>query len=38
VVVVESDTVGYIGATLNAISCIPHVLSAALVFHGADER
>jgi nitrate reductase NapD len=38
VVVVEADTVGYIGATLNAISCIPHVLSAALVFHGADER
>ena len=37
VVVIEADTVGYIGATLNAISCIPHVLSAALVFHATDE-
>ena len=28
---------GAIGATLNGISSTPHVLTAALVFHGTDE-
>jgi periplasmic nitrate reductase NapD len=37
VVVIEADNVGDIGATLNAISSMPHVLSAALVFHGTEE-
>jgi len=37
VVVIEADNVGGIGATLNAISSMPHVLSAALVFHATDE-
>jgi periplasmic nitrate reductase NapD len=36
-VVIEADNVGDIGATLNAISSMPHVLSAALVFHGTEE-
>lgn len=36
VVVIEADNVGDIGAMLNAISSMPHVLSAALVFHGTD--
>jgi periplasmic nitrate reductase NapD len=37
VVVVEADDVGAIGATLNHISALPDVLTAALVFHGRDE-
>ncbi len=37
VVVIEAATVGEIGATLNIISSMPHVLTAALVFHGTDE-
>jgi periplasmic nitrate reductase NapD len=37
VVVIEADNVGDIGITLNLISSMPHVLSAALVFHGTDE-
>lgn len=36
VVVIEAADVGDIGAMLNAISSMPHVLSAALVFHGTD--
>jgi nitrate reductase NapD len=37
VVVIEADHVGDIGATLNAISAMPHVLTAALVFHATDD-
>jgi len=37
VVVIEAADVGTIGVTLNAISSMPHVLTAALVFHGTDE-
>jgi len=37
VVVIEAPDVGTIGATLNTISLMPHVLTAALVFHGTDE-
>ena len=37
VVVIEALDVGSIGATLNTISLIPDVLTAALVFHGTDE-
>lgn len=37
VVVIEADNVGDVGITLNLISSMPHVLSAALVFHGTDE-
>jgi nitrate reductase NapD len=37
VVVLEASDVGAIGATLNTISLIPHVLTAALVFHGTGE-
>ena len=37
VVVLEASTVGVIGSTLNTISLMPHVLTAALVFHGTDE-
>jgi nitrate reductase NapD len=36
VVVVEATDTGTIGATLNAISLMPHVLTAALVFQGSD--
>jgi nitrate reductase NapD len=36
VVVVEAAQVGGIGETLNAISLLPGVLNAALVFHGTD--
>jgi nitrate reductase NapD len=36
VVVIEAADVGAIGATLNTISSMPHVLTAALVFHGTD--
>jgi nitrate reductase NapD len=37
VVVIEADNVGDIGAAINAISSMPHVLTAALVFHATDE-
>jgi len=37
VVVIEANDVGVIGTTLNTISSMPHVLTAALVFHGTDE-
>src|SRR3954470_8781608 len=37
VVVLEASTVGMIGSTLNTISLMPDVLTAALVFHGTDE-
>jgi nitrate reductase NapD len=37
VVVVEACDVGDIGATLNTISQMPDVLTAALVFHGTDN-
>ena len=37
VVVVEASDVGAIGGTLNTISMMPEVLTAALVFHGTDE-
>ena len=36
VVVIETDDVGAIGATLNTISMLPDVLTAALVFQGTD--
>lgn len=36
VVVIETPDVGAIGATLNTISMMPDVLTAALVFHGTD--
>ena len=37
VVVIEAPDVGSIGATLNAISLMPDVLTAALVFQGTDD-
>jgi periplasmic nitrate reductase NapD len=37
VVVIEALDVGSVGATLNTISMMPEVLTAALVFHGTDE-
>jgi periplasmic nitrate reductase NapD len=37
VVVIEASTVGEVGAALNTISSMPHVLTAALVFHGTDD-
>ena len=37
VVVIEARDVGSIGSTLNTISSLPHVLTAALVFHGTDD-
>jgi periplasmic nitrate reductase NapD len=37
VVVIEARDVGSIGTTLNTISSLPHVLTAALVFHGTDD-
>jgi nitrate reductase NapD len=37
VVVIEATDVGTIGTTLNTISLMPNVLTAALVFHGTDE-
>jgi periplasmic nitrate reductase NapD len=37
VVVIEARDVGSIGETLNTISLLPHVLTAALVFHGTDD-
>ena len=36
VVVIEASDAGSIGATLNAISLMPNVLTAALVFQGSD--
>jgi nitrate reductase NapD len=36
VVVIEAANTGGIGATLNAISSMPYVLTAALVFQGSD--
>lgn len=37
VVVIEASDVGSIGTTLNTISLLPGVLTAALVFHATDE-
>jgi nitrate reductase NapD len=37
VVVIEASDVGAIGTTLNQISLMPDVLTAALVFHGTDS-
>ena len=37
VVVVEASGSGPIGATLNTVSLMPGVLTAALVFHATDE-
>jgi len=37
VVVIEASDVGTIGTTLNTISLMPNVLTAALVFHGTDQ-
>ena len=36
VVVIEAANTGGIGATLNAISALSHVLTASLVFQGTD--
>jgi nitrate reductase NapD len=36
VVVLEADDAGGIGATLSAMSLLPDVLTASLVFHGTD--
>lgn len=36
VVVIEATDTGSVGATLNAISSLPHVLTASLVFQGSD--
>ena len=36
VVVIEAADTGSVGATLNAISSLPHVLTASLVFQGSD--
>jgi nitrate reductase NapD len=36
VVVIEAPDSGAIGATLNSISLLPDVLSAALVYHAID--
>ncbi|HET7804855.1 MAG TPA: chaperone NapD [Pseudolabrys sp.] len=36
VVVIEAADTGSVGATLNTISSMPHVLTAALVFQGSD--
>jgi periplasmic nitrate reductase NapD len=38
VVVIEATDVGSIGATLNVITNLPEVLTAALVFHGTDKN
>jgi periplasmic nitrate reductase NapD len=37
VVVLEAQRAGEIGSTLTAISSMPHVLTAALVFHATDQ-
>jgi periplasmic nitrate reductase NapD len=36
VVVIETSAAGAVGSTLNAIALLPHVFSAALVFHASD--
>ncbi|PDT89665.1 nitrate reductase [Bradyrhizobium sp. Y36] len=36
VVVVDAPDAGSLGSTLNAIQCLPHVYSAALVFHAIE--
>ena len=36
VVVIEAETTGAVGSTLNTIALLPDVLSAALVFHASD--
>jgi periplasmic nitrate reductase NapD len=36
VVVIEAADTGSVGATLNVISSLPHVLTASLVFQGTD--
>jgi len=36
IVVIEAADTGSVGATLNAISSLPHVLTASLVFQGSD--
>jgi nitrate reductase NapD len=36
VVVVEAPDAGSLGSTLNDIQCMPHVYSAALVFHAIE--
>jgi nitrate reductase NapD len=37
VVVIEAETTGAVGSTLNVIALLPDVLSAALVFHATDK-
>jgi len=36
VVVIEAESAGAVGATLNQIALLPDVFSAALVFHATD--
>jgi len=36
VVVIEAPTAGAVGSLLNTIALLPHVYSAALVFHATD--
>jgi nitrate reductase NapD len=36
VVVIEAATSGAVGSLLNTIALMPHVFSAALVFHASD--
>jgi nitrate reductase NapD len=36
VVVIEAASAGAVGSTLNTIALLPHVFSAALVFHAND--
>ena len=38
VVVIEGPTVGAVGSIVNAISGIPHVLSAVMVFQASDDE
>ena len=37
IVVLEEDSQGAVGAKTNAISGLPHVLSAAMVFQASDD-
>jgi nitrate reductase NapAB chaperone NapD len=37
IVVLEEPTQGAVGAKMNAISGLPHVLSAAMVFQASDD-
>ena len=37
VVVLEAADTGSIGANFNVISCLPHVLTASLVFQGTNS-